>query len=280
MINLCYNHCSMGPQKVYNNLQKGLESLGVNYSHNDPNPKNGFVTVFLNKHNSIQSNLINNSFVGPNICVLPIDDRIMMEQKYQKTIVPSKWVKNLYSKWIPAEKICTWAVGIDTDLFSDKSNNEKTNDCLIYFKRRSSEELNIIKNFLKGKKQSFVLVEYGKYNEAQFIDVITKSRYGIILDNTESQGIAIQEMMSCDLPLLVWDVTHWVDRGEKYKIKATSIPYWDERCGINFDNGEDLEKAYNDLTENLSNYKPREYVVENLSIEKATNDILTIMNLS
>jgi hypothetical protein len=268
----------MGPQKVYNNLQKGLESLGVNYSHNDPNPKNGFVTVFLNKHNSIQSSLINNSFVGPNICVLPIDDRIMMEQKYQKTIVPSKWVKNLYSKWIPAEKICIWAVGIDTDLFSDKSNNEKTNDCLIYFKRRSSEELNIIKNFLKEKKQSFVLVEYGKYNEAQFIDVITKSKYGIILDNTESQGIAIQEMMSCDLPLLVWDVTHWVDRGEKYKVEATSIPYWDDRCGISVTTENELNNKLDEFITSFKTYSPREYVLENLSLEICAKKLIDIVN--
>lgn len=267
----------MGPQKVYNNLQKGLESLGVNYSHNDPNPKNGFVTVFLNKHNSIQSNLINNSFVGPNICVLPIDDRIMMEQKYQKTIVPSKWVKNLYSKWIPAEKICTWAVGIDTDLFSDKSNNEKTNDCLIYFKRRSSEELNIIKNFLKEKKQSFVLLEYGKYNEAQFIDVITKSKYGIILDNTESQGIAIQEMMSCNLPLLVWDASCWTDRGEIYKIEATSIPYWGNDCGLAFTNESKLGETFDKFIKNLENYKPRNFILKNLTLELCAKKLIDII---
>lgn len=267
-----FNYKEKGPGKVVSNLLKGLETHRVDYAINSDGDKN----LILQNCERLRGDL-SNCILGPNISTLPIDNHVVINHtNYNKFIVPSKWVKNLYSKWIPAEKICIWAAGIDTDLFSDKSNNEKTNDCLIYFKRRSSEELNIIKNFLKEKKQSFILVEYGKYNEAQFIEVITKSKYGIILDNTESQGIAIQEMMSCNLPLLVWDVKYWEDRGPEHKCEATSIPYWNNSCGEFFFDLNNIEEKFNLLIN--SSYNPRGFILEDLSIDKKTIDLIDIIS--
>ena len=278
MLNIYFNNSSRGPGKVYKNLLAGLNKLGVEYQPNNPTPSSDDVIVSLHRHNIINTGHITNAFIGPNICVLPIDNPITMKQQYKKAIVPSEWVKKLYMKWLPEDKLVVWPVGIDTDLFSDKSNKEKTNDCLIYFKRRSQGELNAVKELLKLKGQSFEVVEYGHYNEQQFIETISRSRYGIVLDNTESQGVAIEEMMSCNLPLLVWDVTHWVDRGEEYEVEATSIPYWDERCGLSFTNSEEIETIYDKFINDLKIFKPREYILENLSLEKCAQDLINITN--
>ena len=65
---------------------------------------------------------------------------------------------------------------------------------------------------------------------------IANSKYGIILDAHESQGFAIEEALSCNVPLLVWNVSSMSqEEGGNYQhIPATSIPYWDKRCGENF----------------------------------------------
>jgi hypothetical protein len=84
-------------------------------------------------------------------------------------------------------------------------------------------------------------------------------------------------MMSCNLPLLVWDVTHWVDRGEEHKIEATSIPYWDDRCGIKFSESSELKESYLTFSEKIDIFTPREYILENLSLEKCANNILKII---
>ena len=46
-----------------------------------------------------------------------------------------------------------------------------------------------------------------RYDENEFLNYIKTCKYGIVLDAHESQGFAIQEMLSCNLPLLVWGVT-------------------------------------------------------------------------
>jgi hypothetical protein len=161
-----------------------------------------------------------------------MDNEFVMSQNYKKIIVPSEWVKDLYNKWIPSEKIIVWPVGIDTDYFSDKSKDDKFFDCLIYYKRRSYDELNFVKNLLREFNQNFDIVEYGSYSEIGFLEKLSRSRYVFVLDSCESQGIAIQEIMSSNIPLFVWDMEFWEDRGREYKIEATSVPFWDDVCGI------------------------------------------------
>ena len=51
-------------------------------------------------------------------------------------------------------------------------------------------------------------------------------------------------------------------------IPATVIPYWDERCGEYFYKVEEFETTYNKFITKLENYKPREYILENLSPQK------------
>lgn len=278
MLNIYFTNKSRGPGKVYKNLISGLNKLDVKYELNNPKPSSDDFIVSLHRHNIINTPMIKNAFIGPNICVLPIDNPIMMKQQYKKTIVPSEWVKKLYMKWLPEDKLVVWPVGIDTDLFSDKSNQTKSNDCLIYFKRRSQDELNTVKQLLTSKGQTFEVIEYGRYNEQQFIETISRSRYGIVLDNTESQGVAIEEMLSCNLPLLVWDVTHWSDRGPQHKVEATCIPYFDDRCGVSFTNWSDIETSYTNFINSLNAFNPREYILENLTLEKCAQDLIDITN--
>ena len=234
MINLVYseNLNNNGPGKVVINLKKGLELLNINYTEN--NFKIDTPSIFLQEHTKMYEKNLSMDLVGPNICVLPIDNKLILEQNYKKCIVPSQWIYNKYSKWIDDLKLLIWPVGIDVDKFIP--NDKKTIDFLIYFKRRSIEDLNYCCNLLDIKGLTYKIVAYGFYTEEQFKNILDECKYAIIIDGAESQGIAIQEIMSCNLPLLVWDIELWRDRGDKYTVEATSIPYFNETCGLSFKN--------------------------------------------
>ena len=117
------------------------------------------------------------------------------------------------------------------------------------------------------------MVSYGDYSEEDFLSTIRKSKRGIVVAGTESQGIAIQEMMSCNLPLLVWDVKEWNDMGSQHACPATSIPYWDSVCGEVFYSTDELENAYNLFTN--QNYKPRDYVLDELNTNVQAGKLIT-----
>lgn len=277
MINIFYTNKNNGPGKVVDYLIKGLDLKGIPYSVNPQNVNSEDNNVFLQNHRLMNNpQILSNSLIGPNICVLPIDDELVMSQNYKKMLVPSNWVKEKYMKWLPETKLEIWPVGIDTNSFIDTKNENKTIDCLIYYKRRDIHDLRVVEGFLSSKNQTYKTISYGGYSENIFLESIKTAKYGIVIDSCESQGIAIQEMMSSNLPLLVWDVSFWSDRGEEYKVPASSIPYWDDVCGERFYSFPDLDSVFNKFIDNLHFYNPRKYILENLSLSDQSTKLINL----
>lgn len=277
MIDILYSYNKNGPGKVISNLKKGLDLSGIPYNENPGDSKRGSKVISLQWNENVFKYNPENILIGPNVCTLPIDNHFVMSQNYRQIIVPSEWVKKLYCKWIPEEKILIWPVGIDTEYFNDKSNLNKELDCLIYYKRRNLENLNYVKKILKRFNQNFDIIEYGNYNEIDFIDKVSKSKYVFLLVNSESQGIAIQEMMSMNVPVFVWDVTHWTDRGEEFKVEASSVPYWDKRCGLYEINENSIPEKFNFFLQRLEFFNPRDYILENFSLKRKSLEIINIL---
>jgi hypothetical protein len=273
MVNIFYSYTQNGPGKVLNNLKKGLNQLGIEYAENTMQYE---FNIFLSLTPDIIKCDLKKTIVGPNI---GFDNTMIQEQKYKLYIAPSKWTKDLFVQKVglKEEKIFIWPVGIDTQKFNQLPSN-KIYDFLIYFKRRDRDELRKVIEFLNKKNKTFTIIEYGHYDENSFIESISNSKYGIVIDGTESQGIAIQEMMSCNLPLLVWDVEYWNDMGDSFKCVATSVPYFDDRCGIKFYSIEELEQKYETFIN--SNYSPRDFILEKLSLKKTTSSLIEILNIN
>jgi len=251
MYNLYYTDNSFGPTKVVTNLKKGFDIAGIDYECNT-----GFDKVICLQNHQILMQANDNMVVGPNVCVLPPDNHYILQQKYHKCIVPSQWVKDKYSEWINADKIFVWPAGIDTDYWKP-ANMEKKYDCLVYYKRRHEKELHIVKDMLDKAKQSYFILSYGSYKEEFFYRLINESSYGILLDSTESQGIAMMEMMSCNLPLFVWNKIVWDDR-KGYSFPASSVPYFDNKCGCIINEPDNINECFKEFLNVIGMYKPRE----------------------
>ena len=69
------------------------------------------------------------------------------------------------------------------------------------------------------------------------------------------------------------------EEGSNFKnIQATTIPYWDQRCGEYFYNKIEFEPKYNEFINKLNTYKPREFVLENLSVEQSAENFKQLLN--
>jgi glycosyltransferase involved in cell wall biosynthesis len=273
MIGVFHSGMAGGPGQVVYNLLRGLEKLNIPYQNN----KIGDYNIVLQNNSILYKGIkINNLFLGPNVFDIPTDNpQIGMDfSNYKKLIVHSEWMRKLYLKYVPDEKVAIWNCGIDTDFF--KIDDKKFEyDFLIYLKRRTQQDLDTIIDFIKSKNKTFVLIKYGDYSMNYFLDTISKSKYAFIINNSETGGIAMQELLSCNIPLLVWDVDKWTDRGENLYCDATSIPYFDSRCGEKFYSLDELETTYNKFIS--TEYNPREYALENCNYITQTQKILDII---
>ena len=285
MINLYYSEAYWGhsatmngPHKVIDNLIKSLNQEKIDYAINEEKYENNFLIQYdataHEKHSEIEQDT---TIIGPQLWMFDGYGQFLIENQnyYKKIIAPSQWVKDKFiNKFnLPENKISVWPVGIE--IF----NNERdiTYDCLIYFKRREQKELDAVKQFLDIKNLSYKMVEYGGYGEDGFKQLVNSAKFCFLINGTESQGIAVQEIMSMGVPIIAWDIKEWLDQGEAYRVPATSIPYWDERCGEVFFNIDDLEVTFSKFYATLDQYDPKAFVKDTLSFECSVKTLLDIL---
>ena len=173
---------------------------------------------------------------------------------------------------------------VDTEVFQPKEL-PKQYDCFVYFKNRHSSELETVLKELEKKGLSYKVITYGSYKEEEYIQTLHTSKFGIWLGRHESQGFALEEALSCNVPLLVWDCTSmfqeysndspfYKEYKGRYALKATAIPYWDSTCGITFTKEEDLSFSLQTMLENYKIFHPREYIVKTLSPDACIERLL------
>ena len=84
--------------------------------------------------------------------------------------------------------------------------------------------------------------------------------------------------MSMGVPIIAWDIKEWLDQGEAYRVPATSIPYWDERCGEVFFNKDELEETFFKFYATINEYDPKSFIRDNLSFSKTVEQLMEIFN--
>ena len=91
------------------------------------------------------------------------------------------------------------------------------------------------------------------------------SSFGVIIGRTESQGIAINEIISSNLPLFVSNSSENNYEGIVYD--GSTVPYWSSECGIKIDNLIDFEDEFDKFLKNLQSnaYEPYKYAAKELS---------------
>lgn len=275
MINLFYRDSHLGdrmtgPKKVISNTIKSFEEHNVPFAINKEVYENNFLLHWDPYHVNVYENLKNKDklLVGPQFW--PFAPEASKLIHYGKVVVPSKWVKNLYNKFFNFTGVLQWPVAI----YAPELDNNITTDCLIYYKNRSPEELQLVLDLFENKNISYVGLEYGNYSPEEFKECLESVRFCAIIDNTESQGIAIQEMMASNKPLFVWDKPIWDHMGSEYAIQASSVPYWSSECGEKFYNREEMVETFEEFYSNLENYTPKNFFERELSSKKSVQILL------
>lgn len=248
-----------------------------NYFNFVPNIQQADVVLSANLPINIEKYPDKYFIFGPHFSVFPNKEAIGLKNTHNNAcyIQPSEpsvntWLNEFNYKALP---VFALPFGVDVDTFKD-SAIPKTK-VLVYHKSRNPAELKQIIEFLKTKQIDYKLFSYKKrYKEGDYKNYLKECKYGIWIGGHESQGFALEEALASNVPLLVWNVKlrnqEWPPKREYVHIKSnvSSIPYWNDSCGESFYSFHEIEDKYNKLITNLENYKPREFILNNLSIDK------------
>ena len=265
-----------GPAMVEQRLITNLKSLDFEISN-----KIDWILNVNSKANweslRIESN---NLILGPNIEF----ELNFVREKVQNVmnmviLVPSDWVIPVLKKrldWYKGRYV-VWQSDLDLD-FWKPSKNVKQKYILIYRKYDNSDDdfLQIIKCCEKlGLK--YKVITYGKYGRKSFRKCLRNAIFAVWLGTTESQGIALLECWSTNIPTLVREKKEYYDEITGEIFASSSAPYLTNKCG-NFFNMDEFDcetlAKFIPLSRGLA---PREYVLEHYSKSKTDSELIALL---
>lgn len=300
-----------GQMRVFLNLCAGLDKIGVRYRVNDyryaqKHPEE--VVCIIGKPHVLDKVKWHNPIVfGASVFSHPIDDPDLLQRLPVKLVlVPGEWYRRMFELYY-GDKVMAWPVGIDTERwrledggrrsevgFSEGrcfgAEQKKKYDFLVYDKvrweheRYEKELIEPVREELRRRGCSFDEIRYGYYEEEDFRKRLGECRAMVFLCEHESQGIAYQQALSCGVPVLAWDrggywqdPTYFPDRAKFEPV--SSVPYWDERCGLTFLSAADFPEKLTEFRELLDagRFAPRDYVLENLELGAKAREFVEIV---
>lgn len=274
-----------GQERVFLNLCAGLDRLGIRYRVNDYR--------HIQKHPDELACIIGRPFVldrikwtnpillGVAMYNHPSDDPDLLKRlPIKHVLVPCQWYADMCRTGWPSVE--AWPVGIDTDVWAPAPNGAKTTDVLVYDKvrwehdRYEAELIEPVRAKLRASGRSFQEMRYGNYKETDYKAALERCRAMIFLCEHESQGIAAQQALASGVPVFAWDRGGpWQDpkyfpHQVQYEGGVSSVPYWDERCGMKFIDAASFESGWDKFWTGVraDEFRPRDYVLDELTLEK------------
>lgn len=269
-----------GYYTAFVNLVKSLKALGLNVRINDfdfarANPSH---PICLNGYASVLEHvrLDNPAMFGPGDFGPPPASPKLREVNNMRIFTkPCPWICEIYRPQL-GDAVRPMFVAIDTDDWQPAPSAEKSLDFIVYDKihwnraERERDLLEPVLQHLQSSGLSHTVLRYGEHHLGQFRDAVKAARGLIFICEHETQGLAYQEAMAAGVPILAWDEGCLVDpHQKKYApagLQVSSVPYFDERCGVKFKIG-GFGKACEQFMARRDRYRPRDYVLEQLSQE-------------
>lgn len=284
-----------GVKMVALELMRGLDKIDIPYRFNDYHyarkHPNELIGVIGKPQLIFEKRFKNPILFGAGVFSHPIEapDLFTKYPNVKKILVPGEWMREMFEPFY-GDKVITWPVGINTEKWNPNIKTEPfTIDFLIYEKILWDKEskynsvLEPIIKILSEQNFTFEIVHYGNYTHDELQDKLSRSKATIFLGEHETQGLAYQQILATNTPILAWDKgEYWLDPSyfpNRVKFKhVSSVPYWDERCGLKFNSIEYFPNALNNFNIKLAKdeFHPREYILENLTLEICAKKYLEI----
>ena len=216
--------------------------------------------------------------VGPNVVNMPNNyNNILIDDRIDLILVPSTWIKCAYAKYIKQKsKIVCWYSGVNEKFFRNKikKNNKKV---LIYFKTLNYNLLEKIRVLLNKNNINTIIIKYGNYKLVEFKKALSIVDFAIFISQSESQGIALAESWSMNVPTFVWNKKISKINNVEYEY-TSAAPYLTSETGYFFCNIKQLEKIIKNYYQNKFKLKPRKWILNNMTDKQSVKNVLSILN--
>lgn len=275
-----------GPLVIFDYLCASLDRIGVSYEVNPsfssirPGDWVGIIGIGMQ---SIEGYDKKNPILGGVAIVTHPGRQPDLCERYPvaRYLSHSRWVSDLMRPYY-GDRCALWPCGIDTRRWVPPLRPKAKDAPLLVLEkflwnpeRDRVEVLEPVLRALREKNIRYVHVKNGDFSQTKYFEMLRQCRGMIYLCEHESQGLTTLEGMSSGVPVLAWDQGSWLDPDRLIvgprEVPASSVPFWDERCGEKFKNAAEFPSALGRFLDGVDSgrYDPRSCVEENVSFEKS-----------
>lgn len=224
-----------------------------------------------------RSNRIKTLLAGPNLCVLPSDHQeLFSNEMIDICITNSNWTQQAFQNDMPVlkNKIKIWPAGVNEEYWKPKPSRSNRKCCLFYIKTPPPKGLQEYESITKKAGFDIIYLYYGKYKPADYKASLEKVTFITYFGTTESQGLALLEAWSMNIPSLVLE--HTIFEYHQTQFEASSAPYLTPATGQFF---KDIHQYKSILaTFSISSFSPRNWVMNNMTNAKSSEKMLEILD--
>ncbi len=275
-----------GPDAVVRSLEAGLREFNINFNKNPAHDDEiGDAVIVLSGVENLQriidlkkTGKIKLLLAGPNLMIRPNEhNRILTSSEIDQVVVPSDWVRIAYTQQEPslADHIATWYAGVNTDQWApSKVKKTDSKKVLVYWKTESESFCCDVENALREYGFDPIRLCYGTHNQEQFKRALDEVRFAVFISKSESQGIALAEAWSMDVPTINWDPQFLEAHGRIYS-ECSSCPYLTPSTGLRWQTIDEFKNILCNI--DAYTFSPRLWVIGNMSDRASAKVMLDII---
>jgi hypothetical protein len=185
-------------------------------------------------------------------------------------IIPSEWTRQFYRdvrSLAAKSRVCT--CGVDAGYWQPTGRNRER-AAVVYWKSGEEGFCEEVEAIVRqcGLEPLRIRSRHGEhriFTQADYRDMLDRSVVGVFLSSFETQGIALAEAWSMNVPTMVWDPrgdAEW--RGRRFTA-GSSAPYLTPATGAAFRGIGELKPALDRALQSPGSFQPRDWVLENMT---------------
>ena len=275
---------------VTRSMVEGLKKIGVFSTHN-PRTRAGLgkaVVVpcgYAALRQAIKwrrNGVVQRLLAGPNLVDFPSEQpELMCAPEIDTLLVPGSWFRDNFIADSPelAPRVATWPAGVDTTFWSPAAVNDCEKQVLVYEKENKWPHTGAPNYIPEIEKRGYRVqtIVYGRYTQAEYLNVLRRSCLMIGFSTDESQGIAWAEAWSTDVPTLLWNQSKVTYKGRTYR--TSSAPYLSADTGLFFTSVDTFHEAFDRWESGRSAFRPRRWVLQHMSDEACARQLCCLAEI-
>jgi len=267
-----------GHYALVRSVVEGLQAIHANFNFNPRQFSELARVVYAPANEALRQAIelkrrgtVNYVVAGPvNALFADESGGILLTPEIDLVIVPSEWTIDFYRGFPDLiEKCRVWPCGVDADVWKP-AGRTKDQTAVVYWKSGDKDFCEAVEGIVRRCGLEPIRIEsrhgeHGIFKPADYREALDRSVVGVFLSTFETQGIALAEAWSMDVPAVVWDPqgeAQW--RGRAFTARS-SAPFLTPETGVTFRTLDDLEPALRRALNRRGAFHPREWVLQNMT---------------